>query len=721
MKKGIALLLFFASSLNLSAQDSWNRLAGFDAVNAAVWMDASFTASYAITADRWIYRLQNGSDVWEPFENVPVFYNVGSIKASDVTSRIFCLTSTSGIAFTDNLGATWQNNNIATNGTSGTGALVLAYGLNGTTIVASTIGGVSGAIQNPLWISSDNGNNFSQVATLPFYPTGFHFSASDLYSNTSDGIFKTGNLTTWQQIAFAGLEVTDLEVQGATLFASIKEPNNSRVCKSTDSGQTWSQLVGIPPANDVSKLAYDASSDRLYATTTAGVFVYTLGNWTQISAQQQSHEVIVDTNGRALFSGVRVNGIQSVVNLSVSPVNQGLTLPPDLVSVTSDWQVYTGSSATSFLSKFDLVQQEWSSQPLFEELETTRLISMTRTHDGQCLIGGMHFLAKTTAPGIVTPLATSESAPLAPVYGILFPQRMFAGNDGSISMIQHTSQTDVDHTSDDGLNWSKLYELPGNPGLMSIETVRSGISAHYILGRSNMTAQNVVLYSPSVGQTWVALPNPGATIRQIFMDQTDVLYAVTASSVFKWNVSGQNWTALNLSLGADPNKDVEVTFDQEGRVHVLVCATTGSFSQEGLYISNDEGSAFTHYPFQSVGGQLLRLRHLGFDPDGTPLAVSRLAERDFENEGVYYFSDVPYLSNPANQQISFSMYPNPASDRVWFGQNQQVKFAIHSVSGQTVLEGNETSADVSSLSEGIYIVRFTVGSESKIAKLVISR
>ncbi|PKP16638.1 MAG: hypothetical protein CVU07_06270, partial [Bacteroidetes bacterium HGW-Bacteroidetes-23] len=266
--KCIILLYFYVS--NLSAQNTWHKLSGFNDANSAVWMSSGFNnINYAITADRWIYYSDANAITWEPFATVPSFYNVGSILASKTNNRVFCLTITSGIAFTDNLGQTWQNTSLGSSGgSSGFGALVLAYGLHGTKMIAATMGAVIGEIQNNLFLSTNNGASFSTLGTIPFYPTGFHFlNENSVVSNSSNGIFKTTNIdgSVWTSIGFSGLTVTDFDTNGTIIYASVKEENGTgNVYKSDDAGENWALLSGIPSNTNITKIAVDWTQNRLF-------------------------------------------------------------------------------------------------------------------------------------------------------------------------------------------------------------------------------------------------------------------------------------------------------------------------------------------------------------------------------------------------------------------------------------------------------------------------
>lgn len=69
------------------------------------------------------------------------------------------------------------------------------------------------------------------------------------------------------------------------------------------------------------------------------------------------------------------------------------------------------------------------------------------------------------------------------------------------------------------------------------------------------------------------------------------------------------------------------------------------------------------------------------------------------------------LSISEQNQIQFSIYPNPVSDQLFISsENLQIeKISIYSMSGKQVLETEleEESVDVSNLSEGLYFIEIT--------------
>jgi hypothetical protein len=729
----IFIISLLISPSVINAQSTWQKLANFNDANAGVWMSSSPSFNYVITSDRWIYHNDNTSNEWVPFVTVPSFYNVGSIKASQVSNRVFCLTSSSGIAYTDNFGASWQSNNLNSGGgNSGFGATILAYGLNGTTVLISTIGTISGNIQNNLFVSNNNGTTFSSLPTLNFYPTGFHFlDNNQVLSNTADGVFKSTNINeagSWTQIGLAGMEVTDIKINGTTIYASVKDNNTGKVYKSNNSGQDWMEITGLPANTNVPKIAFDATNQRLFATTTSGVFLYQNNAWSTISTINKAHEIILTANQTTLFCGIRVNGILKVdaTTLAVEPINNGLIINSDLMAVSADNQMYTASSNTSFLSKLNLNNLTWTSQTLGENLDFTRNLSLATASDGQCVIGGMHFIAKTANQGTtITTIANDTTAPVAPVYNILFPQKMFLGNNGSISMIQHSVQDYIDYSPDMGATWSVLFQnISGQfPAFLNFTKVCSGLQNHYILGSSLQTAQNSIAISSNQGATWSTVPNPPSSIKDIFIDRFDKLYAVTNTAIYSFDASSQQWTPLNINLSsAASNKVVEVKFDYNNKIHVLIRSTTTPFNEEGMYVLNQDNTTFTHTPFEIQNGQTLAFKNLSFSNNNTPVAMTSLANRDFEIEGIYFFKEGAFLGQTSNEIPTLLVYPNPASTTVHIPalQNKTISAQLVTISGQTLpITITDGFFNVSQIANGFYLLKINTEEASKTIKLII--
>src|SRR5690606_17198037 len=197
MNRKTTLLTFLLLCVTVAySQPVWHKLTGFNNANSAIWMSSGNGLTYAITADRWIYYTDANSGVWQPFVDVPAFFNAGSIKASPNTNRVFCLTSSSGIAYTDNFGASWNTNSLSSGGgNTGMGAYVLAYGIHNTKLLVTTMGPITGEIKNNLFLSTNNESTFSNLGTIGFYPINFDFIIENIIvAHSSKRIVKTINV-----------------------------------------------------------------------------------------------------------------------------------------------------------------------------------------------------------------------------------------------------------------------------------------------------------------------------------------------------------------------------------------------------------------------------------------------------------------------------------------------------------------------------------------------
>jgi PKD repeat protein len=90
------------------------------------------------------------------------------------------------------------------------------------------------------------------------------------------------------------------------------------------------------------------------------------------------------------------------------------------------------------------------------------------------------------------------------------------------------------------------------------------------------------------------------------------------------------------------------------------------------------------------------------------------------------------IENTRSLFSSFKFYPNPANDRLYLDfsllQSKEVSIEILNMLGQPVkhlwegqTSGKSMDADISSLSSGVYFIRYTVGDQVSTSKLIINR
>lgn len=695
------------------SQSEWRHLSGFSQPNSMAWMSTGAgNFVYGITPDYQLLYRSPQAPSWQPFAQAPTAGNFGSIRATPDSQRVFCLTF-GGIAYTDNLGVNWQHRVLNPTGSqTGNGAMVLGYGIYQNQVLGVTLGPTTGLPANRVYRSTDSGNTYTALGTVAFFPIAFYYAAAQtVYAPSSTGIFRCTNLTAfdWELVGFEGLTITDLEVQGEEIYAAVTLTEaTDQVWYSPNAGQTWQQLAGLPAQCKVPKLAMDWNTNRLYAATSAGVYRYAQGEWNAISAVTKAHEMVVAPNGDAYFSGVRTGGVSriSATTQQVELFNEGLQLPSDLMQVANDGHIYTASLLSSYVSKYSIATEQWQTQELFPHLSDTRVVSMAKSPDGQVVIGGIHYLAKTTvAGGAIQLIADPNTAPLAPIYNQLVPQKLVVGNNGSLSMVQHSTQNYVDYSPNMGQNWAVFLGSGTNPGFFSIETVRTGTQTHYVWGVSSSTFQNQIL-SCTIGQnTWNAIALPPGNLLDIFIDKQDQLYAATRSNIYRWQAGSQSWVALNINIGQTVgDKKVELVFNAANNPVVLVRGTLTSFAEEGLYMPLNSGDGFTQHPFPMVNGQMLRLQKLGLVNDQIPIAMT-LDNENLETNGLYFFHDSPDLSTTQPTETAINIYPNPTTDYLFINgwTDDRTTCQIVAVDGRSwELPMVHSTVDVRNLATGIY-------------------
>ena len=146
----------------------------------------------------------------------------------------------------------------------------------------------------------------------------------------------------------------------------------------------------------------------------------------------------------------------------------------------------------------------------------------------------------------------------------------------------------------------------------------------------------------------------------------------------------------------------------------------------GWYISgNTYGTLMTEKPYDMIYTSHHRILTVGYTdyPSGNQNVMAVLSDSLFPYQPTL-INYIDVTSVIENEISNFSIYPNPASDIIYFSENNLVSFSIHDISGQLFLQKNEmiNSIDISDLSSGIYILSVKT-SENKFAKirLVIAR
>lgn len=243
-----------------------------------------------------------GSSYWTS-TNGPAGGNVYTLAADNSNGYIYAGTDSGVFRSTDN-GGSWTH---------------VAYGASVQAIAVGSNGYIYAGTYNGIYLSTDMGGSWitttmtDQTMSLSVAPSGVVLAGTN-----SNGIFaSTDNGTNWTQIATStGEEVYSVAINSsgyifAGTYDDVATPNLGGVYRSTDGGKDWVQ-VGL--ANTwVWTLAINSSGDIFAGTYGYGVYLSTDGGntWTQENSGLTNtliYSLAVNSSGD-IFAGSDGNGV----------------------------------------------------------------------------------------------------------------------------------------------------------------------------------------------------------------------------------------------------------------------------------------------------------------------------------------------------------------------------------------------------------------------------
>ena len=119
---------------------------------------------------------------------------------------------------------------------------------------------------------------------------------------------------------------------------------------------------------------------------------------------------------------------------------------------------------------------------------------------------------------------------------------------------------------------------------------------------------------------------------------------------------------------------------------------------------------------------------LAINMDTLYLSVNQGGAEGFPGIWKYPLQDLAVSSKPKEvSDTDLTIFPNPASDRIYIVDNESFKsagFKVYSVNGSIVMSGEYLSGkglDIGSLDEGIYFIRISKSKTSGVSKFIIAR
>ncbi len=612
----------------LSAQPEWTFFSRFPAASIRdLAVDAEQEILYALLSDQSIQYSQDDGLSWQPLAQTPAFMNIAGIEAA--SGRLLARTSCCGIAYTDDLGQSWQWDNLSTNPVSGLGLAptdlsvqqnhVFALSLNFQTVPAeqqlyhSAQAGTAGTWSLRHTFASGNG-----AIERVFHPHGQLVFVS-FQNDPPHALLRSDDLgQSFAPVAsFPQARVQDLvrSPDGLLYAAALSEEGQALLLRSADDGLSW-QPLAWPTELHIRQLAWATQPQRLYALHTQGLSLSQnpeSGQWQTLWATSGLERLALSTSQAVLLGGLARPGLWRAPALSDS--FQQLVLSS---SASPSWMVRSGQRIVIGPGNTPMIayttpaesNPQWQMHWLEDFGHTGTpgfTLSATTLPQGHALIGGIGFLARLDASSdslvLVAEAGTAPTAP--PSFTQLLPLRLAAGPDEVVLMTQSQSPLWIDHSTDGGTSWGEpLMPLPDAPLLVVLDFAKSA-EGYYVLATDLSQVQAYRLFFSPAAQNWTEWPLPQqAQPQAIFLDPMGRLYlfAHHPTRLYRFEPQAQSWTALPLELPDNPNRYFALTATHSGHLYALTYRTTSIHPDDGLYFSPDDGHSWQHLPFPELDG-----------------------------------------------------------------------------------------------------------------------
>ncbi len=679
----LRISLFVLLSGGLMQAQTWHKLADYPAVNTVkAFSQNAQDVIFALSGDRKVFYTEDEGDHWQAFFSVPAFYNVTGIEAEGSAQRFFALTETQGIAYTDDFGLSWVNDNLITSQVSGQGLPVEDMVISGSDywLLATNVFVLPFESQLYRSVNGGQAGSWNLVSNLPapavriFIPDGelIYVAASNgqlLRSEDEGQSFVSVSF-------FQGKDVVSLFAHGQNFYALARQGETAGLYVSDSSGNGWTLLSEMPATANASLAAdFDEQNEQLYVNAESGLYRFDFNTlaWEEVLQAFGLGAVLVSANETVFAGGLRINGFFRKMTGESSFTQGEIDLPveSDLLAL-QDGVFYAADRQHNFLSFRAIDEDQWQSVNLYDyitEQEDVVFSTSMRAAPGKLLLGGKHFLLSIQGVDEITEVGNDFNAPVSPNFGFLFPAFIETDETGDQwLMVQSLSQQHIDYSPDGGMNWTApLQPVAGMPGKMFLpgENTFCMAGGHfYALVLDFSAGASLKLARSADGSDWdfMALPAGTSLEGKLFTDGAGRLYLFYETSFYRLQTDTGLWVSLDLDLGSDPAIDVDWAFDQQGRMYVLM-RPLASFThpQAGLHIQQPNGT-WEHWPFPQEAGQSIFLK----DPsvqDGIVFARTTPSSSGYVpmEAGIYYFSDVVLRETvPASLEQKVYIYPNPA-------------------------------------------------------------
>jgi photosystem II stability/assembly factor-like uncharacterized protein len=641
--------------------------------------------------------------------------NINCISADITTNRIYVGTLNGGIFYTSDFGANWGNTFLTTNPHTGmhesynfisnirNSNLFFATNLNSNQLVKFVNQGTSGQVKT---VNSDTG-----------------FGIYDLYYTQNQKLLVGSNMGVWISTD-NGNNYSASGLSGLGIFSFTESENGNVYALSTqDSGQNklwvstnadyneWTEL-NLPTQNNGFKiLYYDQSSSMLWLADENSIYKSPDDNinWSNENHNQNNPNVVglVEDNHGNFFSFTTENNCQSYISNAWESTNTGLRGEiHQILFDESDKLFAYNNYYSNKLSSKENISQNW----IYETIgETGGIKNLIKYDANTFLLSLWNKVYKSVDGGQnFTELPLPDDFADQWAGGIGFFKK---GESGDL-YITHTFIPNTIYVSHDtGETWNTLNLIE------NAEDISQGANGNLfaILFGMNTEFLPQLFYSTDGGANWNQLENDlmgFSTDTAKLISKGEKNYIQLNGKVYEININNETLTEIPLPFTVPNNFDLGFTINDQNEFFVMD-------DNYNLYKSLNEGTDWENLGKPS-GVPNGYITSIAFGFENTPFVIYKAYNSSSELQGVYYYGDE--ILSVADEPVSSNIlvYPNPVSGEFYIKTDYRGNLHLFNVSGKLVqkeiVNQEVTKINIQSLPKGIYFLKLENGQSYKVLK-----
>lgn len=619
------------------------------------------------------YSTDSGMN-WTRLPGTQAYTNSTCIEYNNITGTLYVGTSSDGVWWTSNQGATWSTEFFYTSSTSGFHAYIATIGINEATNTVLCFEPLFGS--SKFYRTQNNGATWTTL-TNPSFGSALELkytSNGSLYASTANGVFLSGNNgTSWTacNVGMLSLETTCIDEKSSAgyLFAGVDmnmsttDSTNTGVYRSSDWGVTWIPCnIGLN-----CKIVKDievGNNGKIYASTINGVFESSdnAASWSRVDDGLLNTNVwrLTKDGIGHLFCGTMKAGVavtQTSGSVSWAHRNKGIAwnyisdihVDPNGKLFVMDGTlsgVHIKNSPTVSYTRSDSGQRFTpvltnTTGYSFDVATGARIVRSTTGSLFATFLHKKEMIFRSDDDGASWVNATSNIIlPSTINYGS--PQCIVFDTAGTVYVgINYSTsgslRAEVFKSTNNGVSWTSIFQGTLTTSTISILDLCMGPNGILKMTTTTFSGNDIKSYS-GTGSVWTAIPTTGisAPINNLllFADKANNLYVRrNNNSLYRW--SGSTWTQIIVPWTTGG----KLYFDNNNNIYVT--ETVGNI----IYYSNNAGTSWSgimtgvplYYNFTTLTPVLIT--DLYFDQDNKVYGRSNPLD-ELNLAGIYKFDTI---------------------------------------------------------------------------------